>query len=337
MKDIVLLAIESSCDDTSAAISINDKILANVVAVQQVHEEYGGVVPELASRAHMQHIVPTVDAALKKAGITKDRLDGIAFTAGPGLLGSLMVGVSFAKSMAQGLQIPMVAVNHMEAHVLAHLINDGSPIPPVPFLCLTVSGGHTQLVEVGKDYTLKVIGETKDDAAGEAFDKAARMLDLPYPGGPLVDKYGREGNPHAFTFAQPQMPGYDFSFSGLKTSILYFLQNELKKDPDFRQKHMADLCASIQHTITDILLKKFEKATVGLGLEHVAIAGGVSANSYLREQFKRMAEQLGWQAYIPAFQYCTDNAGMIAIAGYLKYLRGEWADEHTVPSARLKF
>ena len=334
MKDVTLLAIESSCDDTSAAVSVNDKILSNIMAGQKVHEQYGGVVPELASRAHLQHIIPAVDTALKTAGKQLKDVDAIAYTRGPGLLGSLLVGVSFAKGLALALNKPMITVNHMEAHVMAHFIRDGSPIPPLPFLCLTVSGGHTQLVLVEEGYHMKVIGQTLDDAAGEAFDKSARMLDLPYPGGPLLDKYGAEGNPEAYTFAHPRVEGFDFSFSGLKTSILYFLQSEVGKNPAFIKENMADLCASIQHTITMILLEKLEKAAEETGIRHVAIAGGVSANSYLRKKMQERAQEKDWNTYIPAFGFCTDNAAMIAMAGYIKYKKGEFADWNAVPAAR---
>lgn len=339
-KSIVLLAIESSCDDTSAAVIKDGKILANIIAGQKVHEEWGGVVPELASRAHQQNIVPVVDAALKKAGISKRELSGICFTAGPGLIGSLLVGVSFAKAMALALNIPIVKVHHMQAHVLAHFIpvvKDGveQPLPTFPFLCLTVSGGHTQIVLV-KDYLdMEVVGTTIDDAAGEAFDKSAKMLGLPYPGGPVIDKYAQSGNPHAYQFGEPQIEGFDFSFSGVKTSILYFLEKEKRKNPDFIQQNMNDLCASVQERIVTILMKKLLKAANHYGIKQLAIAGGVSANSRLRKAMEDLQSD-GFQIFIPEFQYTLDNAGMIAITGYHQYLKGDFAQQDVEPVARWK-
>jgi len=330
--DISILAIESSCDDTSAAVCINGKVLANYTADQKIHAEYGGVVPELASRAHMVNIVPVVDLALKKAGITVQDLTAVAFTRGPGLLGSLLVGSGFARGLAQALQIPLIDVHHMQAHVLAHFIDD--PKPSFPFLCLTVSGGHTQIVKV-KDYTnMEIIGTTVDDAAGEAFDKTAKMLGLPYPGGPLIDRYAAEGNPEAFPFPDPQVKGLDFSFSGLKTSVLYFLRDKVKEQPDFVEVHLNDICASVQHTIIRILLKKLQKAAEQTGIREIAIAGGVSANKGLRKALFDLGKQKGWKVYVPDFQYCTDNAGMIAITGYHKYLKQDFAGLDLPPVAR---
>ena len=336
-KSVIILAIESSCDDTSAAVIKNKTILSNIVAGQSVHEQYGGVVPELASRAHQQNIVPVVDTALKKAGISPDEIHAIAFTRGPGLLGSLLVGTSFAKSMALGLQIPLVEVNHMHGHVLAHFIEDGTPSPAFPFLCLTVSGGHTQIVHVTSPTEMKIIGETIDDAAGEAFDKTAKILNLPYPGGPLIDKYAQMGNPKAFTFSKPRIDGYNFSFSGLKTSILYTIQKLEKEHPNIRTEALHDICASVQHTIVEILFDKLTKAATELGIKEVAIAGGVSANSLLRSELERIGKTKGWNTYIPRFEYCTDNAAMIGIAGYYEYLQGHFADQSVAPLARLAF
>jgi N6-L-threonylcarbamoyladenine synthase len=321
---INILAIESSCDETSASICSDGKILSNYIANQKVHEKYGGVVPELASRAHMQNIVPVVDVALKQAGITKDQLDAIAFTQAPGLIGALLVGSQFAKSMALGLNKPLIAVHHMQAHVLANLIQD--PKPSFPFLCLTVSGGHTQIVKVDSPFSMSVIGQTLDDAAGEAFDKSAKLLGLPYPGGPFIDQYAKNGNPQRFQFAEPQIQGLDFSFSGLKTSILYFLQKEMKNDPEFVQKNLNDLCASIQERIVGILLKKLKRAAITTGIKDLCIAGGVSANSGLRKGFESLCQKENWNAFIPAFEYCTDNAAMIAITGYYKYQQGDFSD-----------
>ena len=327
-----ILAIESSCDETSASVCRDGKILSNYIANQQVHEQYGGVVPELASRAHMQNIVPVVDVGIRQAGISLQDLDAIAFTQAPGLIGSLLVGSQFAKSLALALNKPLIAVHHMQAHVLANLIPEQKP--SFPFLCLTVSGGHTQIVVAKSPADLKVIGETLDDAAGEAFDKSAKLLGLPYPGGPLIDKYAREGNPKRFSFAEPQIAALDFSFSGVKTSILYFLQKEIKANEDFIKENLADLCASIQHTIVSILLKKYKKAALQTGITELCIAGGVSANSGLRKAFEEMCRQNGWQSFIPAFEYCTDNAAMIAITAYHKYLAGEFAPLSSTASAR---
>ncbi len=332
---ITLLSIESSCDDTAAAVCRDGVILSNLVASQQVHEQYGGVVPELASRAHIQHIVPVVDNALKEAAITLHDLDAIAFTQAPGLIGSLLVGTEFAKSLALALNKPLIAVNHMQAHVLANIIEE--PRPSFPFLCLTVSGGHTQIVLCASPGDMKVIGETIDDAAGEAFDKSAKLLGLPYPGGPLIDKYAKDGNHKRFNFPEPKIPRLNFSFSGLKTSILYFIQKEKAKNPDFVFENLADICASIQSRIVSILLHKLEKATRETGINNVCIAGGVSANSGLRKAFIESGKQYNWNTFIPSMQYCTDNAGMIAIAAYHKYLTGDFADLSVSPSARSEF
>lgn len=336
--DVIILGIESSCDDTSAAILKNGEIISNIVANQEVHEAFGGVVPELASRAHQQNIIPVVDAAIKQAGIQKDAISGIAFTRGPGLLGSLVVGTSFAKSFALGLGIPILDVNHMQGHILAHFIkNNADRYPAFPFICMTVSGGHTQLVLVKDYFDMEIIGQTIDDAAGEAFDKAAKIMGVPYPGGPLIDKYAKSGDPQKYEFPIPKIGGFDFSFSGLKTSILYFLQKEMKKDARFIENNLADICASYQHTIIKSLFKKLVKATRQYGIKQVAIAGGVSANSLLRSELQRIGNKEQWETYIPPFEYCTDNAGMIAIAGYYKYLNGEFASQNVVPDARLKF
>lgn len=327
-----ILAIESSCDDTSAAVIQDGVVLSNLIATQKVHEQYGGVVPEMASRAHMQKIVPVVDVALKNAGVDKKDIHAVAFTQAPGLIGSLLVGACFAKSFAQALNVPLIDVHHMQAHVLAHFIED--PKPEFPFLCLTVSGGHTQIVLCRSHLDMEVLGETIDDAAGEAFDKVAKMLGLPYPGGPMVDKLAKEGNPTRFSFPLSDMKDYDFSFSGLKTAVLYFLQNEKKKDPDFVANNLNDICASVQHTIITMLLKKLKKAAKELKINHVGIAGGVSANSGLRTALTETGVQLGWQVYIPKFEYCTDNAAMIGITGYYKYLQGKFADLSVSPTAR---
>ncbi|MDZ4847242.1 MAG: tRNA (adenosine(37)-N6)-threonylcarbamoyltransferase complex transferase subunit TsaD [Chitinophagales bacterium] len=341
--DIYLLAIESSCDDTSAAVLRNDKVLANLVASQAVHEQHGGIVPELASRAHMQNIVPVVDEALKQAGVKKEQLHAIAFTRGPGLIGSLLVGGMFSKAMTLALKIPLIEVNHMQAHVLAHFIKEASPQPspkererhPVfPFLCLTVSGGHTQIVLVRDYLEMEVVGETNDDAAGEAFDKSAKLLGFPYPGGPLIDKHAQFGNPKAFKFGEPVVEGLDFSFSGLKTSILYFLQKKEKEDKDFIQKNRNDLCASIQEAIINILMKKLTKAAKQFAIKEIAIAGGVSANSGLRKALEEGGKKHGWNVYIPPFEYCTDNAAMIGIVGYYKYLKKDFALQGINPVAR---
>ena len=331
-----LLAIESSCDDTSAAVLRGDRILSNVTASQKVHEQYGGVVPELASRAHQQNIVPVVDAALRQADISKEELDAVAFTRGPGLLGSLMVGVSFAKGFAQGLNLPLVEVNHLQAHVLSHFIkeNDDSVVPTFPFVCLLVSGGHTQILLLKSHFDMEILGQTIDDAAGEAIDKAAKIMDLGYPGGPIIDRLAKEGNPDAFHFATPHIPGNDYSFSGLKTSFLYFLRDRLAEDPDFIEKNKADLCASIQKCIVGFLIKKLEKAVRQCGVKQVAIAGGVSANSLLRKEMQLMGERHRWQVFVPKMSFCTDNAAMVGIAGYFKYLKGEFADISLPPYAR---
>lgn len=331
-KDITILAIESSCDETSAAICRNGKIVSNIIATQKIHERYGGVVPELASRAHIQNIVPVVATALKDAGVDKQQVDAVAFTQSPGLIGSLLVGTQFAKSLALAWNRPLIAVHHMQAHVLANLI--GEKKPEFPFLCLTVSGGHTQLVIAHSPLQLEVIGETIDDAAGEAFDKTAKLLGLKYPGGPLIDKYAKEGNPHAFKFSEPQIPELDFSFSGVKTSVLYFLQKQTKEDPDFVNKNLNDLCASIQHTIIRILIKKLKKAVEQTGARQVCIAGGVSANSGLRQALTDFGIQNGIQTFIPDFQYCVDNAAMIAMTAYYKHSARQFASLDISPSAR---
>lgn len=332
---IILLAIESSCDETSAAIIVDGSIKSNIIYTQKIHEQYGGVVPESASRLHIKHIVPVVEEAFKQSGVSKHDLSAVAYTQSPGLIGSLLVGASFAKSFAQSLTIPVIAVNHMQAHVLSNMIDNSTF--QFPFLCLTVSGGHTQIVVCKSPLVMEVIGETIDDAAGEAFDKAAKMLQLPYPGGPLIDKYAKEGNPKAFVFAQPNIADLNFSFSGLKTSILYFLQKEVKVNPDFISENLADLCASIQHTIIQILMKKLVKAVKQTGIRQVGIAGGVSANSGLRQALEDYGRKNHWVTHIPAFQYCTDNAGMIAMVGHYKYLQGEFASLEETASARAAF
>ena len=322
-KDIYILGIESSCDDTSAAVLRNDVLLSNVTSSQAVHQSYGGVVPELASRAHQQNIVPVVDQALKKAGIEKEQLSAVAFTRGPGLMGSLLVGVSFAKGFARALGIPLVDVNHLQGHVLAHFIQEPdmqNAIPPFPFLCLLVSGGNSQIVKVNAYNDIEVLGQTIDDAAGEAIDKCSKVMGLGYPGGPIIDKLARQGNPAAFKFAEPHIPGLDYSCSGLKTSFLYSLQKWVKDDPNFIENHKEDLAASLEFTIVDILMKKLRLAVKQTGITHVAVAGGVSANSGLRNAFHEAAEKEGWTIYIPKFSYTTDNAAMIGITGYFKYL-----------------
>ena len=334
---IVILGIESSCDDTSAAVIKNGNILANVIANQEIHQHYGGVVPELASRAHQQNIVPVVHQALKIANIDKEELNGIAFTRGPGLLGSLLVGVSFAKSMALGLGIPIMEINHMQAHVLAHFIgsdDENQRFPKFPFLCLTVSGGHTQIVLVRNHLDMEVIGQTTDDAAGEAFDKAAKVMGMPYPGGPIIDKFAANGDSLAYTFPHPKGKKYNYSFSGLKTAFLYFIRDRVQTDPQFINNNKADICASIQHTIVTILLSKLEKAAGDLGIKEIAIAGGVSANSVLRDELQTRKEKLGWTTYIPPVEFCTDNAAMIAIAGHYKYLNKDFADQSISATAR---
>lgn len=331
----VILAIESSCDETSIAICNNGKITANVIANQTIHENYGGVIPELASRVHQQNIVPAVQQALTIAKVNKKDVNAVAFTQGPGLLGSLLVGVSFAKSFALGLNLPLIAVNHMQAHILAHFIDD--PKPKFPFLCLTVSGGHTQIVLVRDYFDMEIVGETLDDAAGEAFDKTAKLLNLPYPGGPLIDKYAQLGNPLAFQFPVPQIQGLNYSFSGFKTAILYFIRDRQKENPLFIEENLNDICASVQHSIVNILLSKLKKAAKQFNCNEIAIAGGVSANSGLRNALLAARENMDWNVYIPAFQYCTDNAGMIAIAGYHKFLAGDFVGQDISPMARMNF
>ena len=330
----IILAIESSCDDTSAAVLRDDVLLSNVIASQKVHEQYGGVVPELASRAHEQNIIPVVDGAIREAGIAKEEIDAVAFTRGPGLMGSLMVGVSFAKSFAQALGKPLIEVNHLQAHVLSHFINRGEPIPQFPFICLLVSGGHTQILLLKDYFDIECLGTTIDDAAGEAIDKAAKIMDLGYPGGPVIDRLAKEGNPDAYRFATPHIAGYDYSFSGIKTSFLYFLRDRLKEDPDFIERHKADLCASIQKTIVGFLLKKVERAAIDHHVRQVAIAGGVSANSLLRSELDRICQKHHWESFIPPFKFCTDNAAMVGIAGYFKYLKGDFADISLPPYTR---
>ena len=335
-----ILGIESSCDDTAAAVIYNGFLLSNITAGQDVHRSFGGVVPELASRAHQQNIIPVIHAALTKANISKNQLSAIAFTKGPGLLGSLLVGISFAKSFGLGLNIPIIDVDHLQAHILAHFIREKDveqEVPSFPFLCLTVSGGHTQIVRIDDHFSMKIIGQTIDDAAGETFDKAAKIMGLPYPGGPLIDKYAREGNPLAFTFAKPVIPGLDFSFSGLKTSILYFLRDRLKEDNDFIEKNKNDLCASIQSTIVNILMEKLRMAVKQTGIRQVAIAGGVSANSGLRNALYTIGEAESWKVFIPKLSYSTDNAAMIAITGYYKFLANDFADQSATPYARSIF
>lgn len=335
--NIYILGIESSCDDTSASVICNGEVLSNVVANQEVHAQYGGVVPELASRAHQQNIVPVVQQAIQQAGIEKTQLQAIAFTKGPGLMGSLLVGTSFAKSLALGLQIPLLDVNHMQAHILAHFIKEeGAKIPPFPFVCLTISGGHTQIVKVNDHFDMEILGETIDDAVGEAFDKSAKLLGLPYPGGPLIDKYAKLGNPKAFSFSKPKVGKLEFSFSGLKTAILYFLQKRVKENPDFISENLYDICASIQYTIVEILMDKLKNVVKETGIKHIAIAGGVSANSEIRNRLLLAEKHFGWTTYIPKFEYTTDNAAMIAITGYLKYLNNQYADENVTATARLK-
>nr|WP_041633178.1 tRNA (adenosine(37)-N6)-threonylcarbamoyltransferase complex transferase subunit TsaD [Maribacter sp. HTCC2170] len=334
-ETIYILAIESSCDDTSAAVLHNDKVISNVVATQKIHEEYGGVVPELASRAHQQNIVPVVHQALLKANIDKKQLSAIAFTRGPGLMGSLLVGTSFAKSLALGLHIPLIEVNHMQAHILAHYIDEEtSNKPEFPFLAMTISGGHTQIVKVNDYFDMEILGETLDDAVGEAFDKSAKILGLPYPGGPLVDKHAKLGDPKRFPFPKPKVGELDFSFSGLKTSILYFIQRETKKNPKFVEENLDDICASIQYTITNILMDKLKKAVKETGINRIAIGGGVSANSGIRNVLKNAEKNYGWSTYIPKFEYCTDNAAMIGIVGYYKFKKKMFATQEITAKAR---
>ncbi len=332
-----ILGIESSCDDTSAAVLQDTKMLSNITANQAVHEKYGGVVPELASRAHQQNIIPVIHQALEVAGIKKEQLDAVAFTRGPGLLGSLLVGTSFSKAFALGLNIPLVEVNHMQAHILAHFIElpeSENKTPKFPFLCLTVSGGHTQIVLVRDYFDMEIVGQTIDDAAGEAFDKAAKIMGLPYPGGPVIDKLAQKGNPDKFDFPEPRIPVFDYSFSGLKTSFLYFLRDNLKEDPDFIEKNKNDLSASIQKTIIKTLLKKLKFAADKFGTNQIAIAGGVSANSELRKVMENAQQDFGWQTFVPPFQFTTDNAAMIAVTGYFKYLKKEFIGQDAVPYAR---
>jgi len=335
---IYILAIESSCDDTAAAVLKNDQVLSNVVANQLIHNEYGGVVPELASRAHQQNIVPVVNAALKKAKIRKEQVSAVAFTQGPGLLGSLLVGSSFAKSLSMALEIPLIAVHHMHAHIFAHFIDEaGFKKPTFPFLALTISGGHTQIVWVRDFFDLEIIGQTTDDAVGEAFDKSAKILGLPYPGGPLVDKYAQLGNPKAYTFTKPKVDGLDFSFSGLKTAILYFVQKNSAKNANFVNENLHDICASIQYTIIEILMDKLKMAVKQTGIHQIAIGGGVSANSGIRKTLLEAEQKYGWQTFIPKFEYTTDNAAMIGIVGYQRFLAKKFEDTTVVSKARISF
>ena len=337
--DITILGIESSCDDTSAAVIRNNVLLSNVIASQAVHVKYGGVIPELASRAHQQNIIPVVDTALREAGVSTDEIDAIAFTRGPGLLGSLLVGVSFAKGLAIAGNIPMVEVNHLQGHILSHFLDLPDrqlPHPEFPFLCLLVSGGHTQIVRVDSPPEMRIVGTTIDDAAGEAFDKCAKVMGLPYPGGPVIDKLAREGDPAAFRFAKPRVDGFDFSFSGLKTSFLYTLRDAVAEDPDFIDKHRADLCASLQRTIVDMLLEKLIRASKEFGIKDIAIAGGVSANSGLRDGIVEAGRRRGWRTFLPEFRFTTDNAAMIAMAGYYRYRHGDFAALDVSPVARLE-
>ena len=339
-KDIYILGIESSCDDTSAAVLKNGVILSNVTASQDVHRAYGGVVPELASRAHQQNIVPVVDQAIKRAGITKEKLSAVAYTRGPGLMGSLLVGVNFAKGFARALNRPLLDVNHLQGHVLAHFIkesDDDTSAPPLPFICLLVSGGNSQIVQVNAYNDIKVLGQTIDDAAGEAIDKCSKVMGLGYPGGPVIDKLARQGNPHAYQFAEPQVAGFDYSFSGLKTSFLYHLRDWVNEDPDFVEHHKNDLAASLEHTIVDILMKKLRLAVKATGIVHVAVAGGVSANNGLRNAFHEHAQKYGWTIYIPKFSYTTDNAAMIAIVGQFKYAHQEFSTLNAPAFSKVTF
>jgi len=336
-KNSYILGIESSCDDTSASVIYNGKVISNVVANQEIHAKYGGVVPELASRAHQQNIVPVVQQAIEQANITKNDLNAIAFTRGPGLMGSLLVGTSFAKSFALGLNIPLIDINHMQAHILAHFIDEeDSKTPPFPFVCLTISGGHTQIVKVSNYFDMEILGETIDDAVGEAFDKSAKILGLPYPGGPLIDKYAQLGNPKAYQFTKPKVGDLQFSFSGLKTGILRFIQKNVKENPNFIKENLHDICASIQYTIVEILMEKLKNTVKQTGIKHIAIAGGVSANSEIRKRLTLAEKHWGWTTYIPKFEYTTDNAAMIAIAGYLKYLDADFSYISVTAKARLK-
>ena len=335
MNEPIILGIESSCDDTSAAIINGNKILSNIAANQTIHQEYGGVVPELASRAHQQNIIPVVEKSFTKANIQQKDISAIGFTRGPGLLGSLLVGTSFAKSLAMSLDIPLIEVNHLQAHILCHFIEDANPMPPkFPFLCLTVSGGHTMIVLVNDYFDMEIIGKTIDDAAGEAFDKIGKIMDLDYPAGPIIDKLAKLGNENAFTFGKPKLENYDYSFSGIKTSVLYFLQKQLKENPNFIKENVENLCASVQKTIVDVLMQKLEKAAKDYNVKEVAIAGGVSANSGLRNAMQKNVEKLGWNVYIPKFEYTTDNAAMIAMVAKLKFERGEFTDLRTSATAR---
>lgn len=337
-NQLLILGIESSCDDTSAAVLRGNTLLSNVIASQAVHKEYGGVVPELASRAHEQNILPVVSEAIKRAGISANDLDAIAFTRGPGLLGSLLVGVNYAKGLAMSLGIPMVEVNHLHAHVMAHFIEEKGEehqSPEYPFLCLLVSGGNSQIILCHSPYKMEIVGQTIDDAAGEAFDKCAKVMGLGYPGGPIVNRLANEGNPHAFKLAKPNVPGYDYSFSGLKTSFLYTLRDEIKLNPNFVEENKEDLCASLQYTVIEILMKKLRLAAKELKIKHVAVAGGVSANTGLREAFVDHARRYGWSIYIPKFAYTTDNAAMVAMSGHCNYLEGKQNEMDTVPYARV--
>lgn len=338
-KPVTILAIESSCDDTSAAVLSDGFLLSNVIASQKVHEAYGGVVPELASRAHQQNIIPVVHEAIKQSGIKKEDLSAIAFTRGPGLMGSLLVGTSFAKGLSLALNIPLIDVNHLQAHILAHFIQvkgEEKELPQFPFLCLLVSGGNSQIVLVKSPYDMEIIGQTIDDAAGEAFDKCAKVMGLPYPGGPVIDRLAKEGNPKAFQFHKPQIPNYDYSFSGLKTSFLYLLRDELKKTENFIEENKNDLCASLQYTVVDILMNKLRKAAKDLGINRIAVAGGVSANSALRSAFEDYAKRFKWTIYIPKFSYTTDNGAMVAIAGYFKYQNKDFCDISLPPFSRVE-
>lgn len=335
MSDSIILGIESSCDDTSAAVLKGNKILSNIAANQEIHKEYGGVVPELASRAHQQNIIPVVDKAFSKANIQQKDISAVGFTRGPGLLGSLLVGTSFAKSLAMSLSVPLIEVNHLQAHILAHFIDDANPEPPkFPFLCLTVSGGHTMIVLVKDYFDMQIIGKTIDDAAGEAFDKIGKIFGLDYPAGPIIDKLSKNGDENSFKFNKPKLEHFNYSFSGIKTSVLYFIQKEVRKNPDFIRENIDNLCASVQRTIVEILMDKLEKAAIDLNIKEVAIAGGVSANSGLREAMQKNSERLGWNIYIPKFEYTTDNAAMIAMVAKLKFDRGEFADLSISATAR---
>ena len=338
LEEVFILAIESSCDDTAAAVLKNNAVLSNVVARQSIHEEYGGVVPELASRAHQQNIVPVIDVALKKANVKLNQLSAIAFTQGPGLMGSLLVGASFAKSLALALDIPLIAVNHMHAHILAHFIDEeGFDKPTFPFLALTISGGHTQIVKVNDFFNMKIIGETTDDAVGEAFDKTAKILGFPYPGGPLIDQFAKEGNPKKYQFTKPKVPNLDFSFSGLKTQILYFVQKNVLENHNFIEENKADICASVQQTIIEILMDKLKLAVAETGINQIAIGGGVSANSGIRQTLREAENKYGWKTFVPKFEYTTDNAAMIGIVGYHKFLHDKFSDANVVSKARIEF